>query len=328
MGHYLLGIDVGGTNTKIGLFSVEGQLCARRSFPTRETGDRSCYSNLVVQLNELVAAHNATLADIAAVGVALPGTIDEAATLALCPNLDLDLQFYTANLRLLIPGIPLVVLNDANAAAVGEGWQGCAVGIDDFLMVTLGTGVGGGIVQSGKPYFGNHGAAGEIGHLCVCPTESEACSCGRRGCLEQYASGSGIVRRVRRKLDGKTEKRRVPTSLAALEIITPKEVFDHARAGDVLASEAVAEFIHCLGFGLAQIACVIDPELIVVGGGLSASAPWYLDDLTQAFEMYALSACRKTPVVMAQLGNDCGIFGAAAYALDSISSTARDCKKH
>ena len=321
MREYLLGIDVGGTNTKVGLFSAEGQLCDNRSFPTRTTGDPLCFSDLMGACDAILASCSLARIDVSAIGIALPGIIDAHGLLLLCPNIDLDLRFYQDHLADFFPGICVAVLNDANAAALGERWQGSAAGVDDFLLVALGTGIGGGLVQGGVLCVGNHGAAGEIGHVCVCPTETEVCSCGRHGCLEQYASGTGLVHNARRRMEQEEGGKTTPSSLSYLATVTAKDVFDHARAGDVAAIAAVSDFTRFLGFGLAQIACVVDPGLIVVGGGLSVSAPWYLDDLVRAYRRYALPTCRDISLVAARLGSECGIFGAAAFAREALRSS-------
>ncbi|MEG2006499.1 MAG: ROK family protein [Raoultibacter sp.] len=323
MREYLLGIDVGGTNTKVGLFSAEGQLCDKRSFPTRTTGDPLCFSDLMGACDAILASCCLARIDVSAIGIALPGIIDAHGSLLLCPNIDLDLRSYQDHLADFFPGICVVVLNDANAAALGERWQGSAVGVDDFLLVTLGTGIGGGLVQGGVLCVGSHGAAGELGHVCVCPTETEMCSCGRYGCLEQYASGTGLVHNAHRQMT-REEGAQATSSLSCLATVTAKDVFDHARAGDRVALAAVSDFVRFLGFGLAQIACVVDPRLIVVGGGLSASAPWYLDDLVCAYRRYALPICQDTSLAAAQLGGECGIFGAAAFAREALRSSMGD----
>ncbi|MEG2368814.1 MAG: ROK family protein [Raoultibacter sp.] len=317
MGGALLGIDMGGTTTKLGLFSCEGNLCAKSDFVTRSTSDPRCFPALAQALDALLESCGGACRDIVALGIAVPAVVDAAGLLGLCTNIDLDLESYTSFLASSFPGASFAVLNDASAAAKGEAWRGAAVGVDDFILVTLGTGIGAGIVVGGTSLGGAHGAAGEIGHLRVCFTETEVCGCGQRGCLEQYASATGVVRMARRLL---RDTSKAPSSLACVDDLTAKEVFDHARAGDALAEAVVGDFAEALGFGLAQISCVFDPSLIVIGGGMSASASFYLPALTAAYRRHALSVCAQTPLVAAHLGNDCGIYGAALHALKALES--------
>ena len=204
-------------------------------------------------------------------------------------------------------GFPVKVLNDANAAALGEMWLGGGKGHDNVVFVTLGTGVGGGIIVGGKLLSGVHGAGGEIGHIKVNPHETVVCGCGKKGCLEQYASATGIVRKAKALLN-ESDK---PSALREFENVSAKNVFDCAKAGDELALEVVAFFGRTLGRALACISCVCDPEIFVIGGGVSAAGEIILDTLRDVFVANAFPASEGTDFALASLGNDAGICGAA-----------------
>ena len=204
-------------------------------------------------------------------------------------------------------GFPVKVVNDANAAALGELWQGSGKGYENVVFVTLGTGVGGGIIVGGKLLRGGHGAGGEIGHLKINPEETVVCGCGKKGCLEQYTSATGVVRTAKRVL---AESDR-PSSLRNYEKVSAKAVFDEAKNGDALANEIVDEFGRALGYGLSIISCVCDPEVFVIGGGVSRAGQIILDRTEENFRRNAFPACEQTRFALAQLGNDAGIYGCA-----------------
>lgn len=190
-------------------------------------------------------------------------------------------------------------------------WQGGGKGHSNLVMVTLGTGVGGGIILNGKMLFGVNGAGGEIGHICVDDSETETCGCGNKGCLEQYTSATGVVRLAGRAMAASDKK----STLRELKAVTAKDVFDAAKAGDELALEIVDTQARILGRALAQIACVVDPEIFVIGGGVSKAGSILTDSVKKYFEHYAFHACRQTKFALAQLGNDAGIYGSACSIL-------------
>ena len=238
-------------------------------------------------------------ADGAAIGV--PGAVLPDGTVNRCVNLGWGVcrpgDEFTA-----LSGIPCRMANDANAAALGEQWRGGGVGYGSILMVTLGTGVGGGIVYGGELLTGAHGAGGEIGHICVVPTEEEACTCGNHGCLEQYCSATGIARLARK---------------AGLGELTAKDVFDRAGAGDPVALSVVETACDLLGRGIAASCAVFDPEAVVLGGGVSKAGEFLRIRVEQAFRRYAFHACRETRICLATLGNDAGIYGMARLAMQA-----------
>ena len=203
-------------------------------------------------------------------------------------------------------GLKVKVGNDANVAGLGEMWQGGGKGSKDVIMVTLGTGVGGGIIVDGHVVAGYNGAGGEIGHITVNHDEIEPCNCGQYGCLEQYTSATGIVRMAKRKL-AKTQD---ATKLRDYKDITAKDIFDVAKEGDEVALGLVDEVGEILGSTLSNIACVTNPEVIVIGGGVSKAGQILIDTIQKHFKESCFHACRDTRFELAQLGNDAGIYGA------------------
>lgn len=285
--HY--GIDIGGTTVKIGRFE-NGLLAEKFEIPTdTRQGGKNILSDIAAVLGPADAA-----------GLAVPGPVTENGLVNGCVNLGWGV-FSPAEALTALTGIPARCCNDANAAALGEQWQGGGRGYRDVLMVTLGTGVGAGLVLDGRLLPGSHGAAGELGHLCVEPGETLPCSCGGRGCLEQYASATGLVR-----LAGE----------AGLGPISAKELFDLARAGQETALQLVDTACEKLGRGLAMACCAFDPEIIVLGGGVSRAGEFLRLRVETWFQKYAFHACRSTPLVLATLGNDAGIYGAARLVME------------
>jgi glucokinase len=209
-------------------------------------------------------------------------------------------------------GLPVAVTNDANAAALGEMWKGA--GSKDMILVTLGTGVGGGLIVDGKLLIGAHGSGGEIGHLCVEPQEVETCGCGKHGCIEQYASATGIVRLARKKMQHETRS----TLLAGKEVLTAKDVFDAVKEQDVVAIEIAQQFGQYLGYALANLAVVLDPSVIVIGGGVSKAGEVLLSFIEEPYQKAAFFANHDVKFRLAQLGNDAGMYGVAKLVLDAI----------
>lgn len=284
--HKYIGIDIGGTTCKVGLFS-ETELLSRWEIPTDKS--RNILADIIRTLPEHITS--------AAIGV--PGAVMPDGTVNRCVNLGWDIcrpaEEFTAQ-----TGIPCRIENDANLAALGEQWRGGGRGADSLLFVTLGTGVGGGLIRNGSLISGAHGAAGEIGHLCVNPAETEPCSCGRRGCLEQYCGAAGIVR-----LAGK----------AGIRADSSKAVFTLAEEGNAAALSVVDSVCALLGQALANICAVFDPEAVILGGGISAAGEFLRARVESSFRCAAFHACRNTPVRLAELGGDAGIYGAAKLAM-------------
>lgn len=307
---FTLGIDLGGTATKVGLFTPIGNLIERIDYRTPSHDFDALLRDTCDQLEGLLARNGADPAAVTSIGVAVPAIVRDDGVLDLCVNVDLDLERFKECLHRLMPAASVAAINDANAAALGEVWQGGQRGVRDLVLVTLGTGIGAGIICDGALLLGHGGAAGEIGHLCIDPDESEPCNCGNLGCLEQYASGRALVQMVGHSIaQGKASLLGSGLEYGA------KEVFDAAKAGDDVAQQAVDVFTGKLALALAQVACVLAPDVIVLGGGLSGSADVYIERLRAVYAAHAFSACRETPIVCASLGNSAGIYGATYHAM-------------
>lgn len=312
MKNYVFGIDVGGTTVKCGLFRNDGTLLEKWEIPTRteNNGDRILPDVAEAVLNKM-KEKNISKEDVAGVGIDVPGPVNEKGEIAVAVNLNWGYKDIVGELGSALGGIPVKAANDANAAALGEMWGGGGRGTRNLIMVTLGTGVGGGIIVDGKIVAGTHGAGGEIGHACVDPGETEVCNCGNYGCLEQMASATGIVRLAKRYLasyEGKT--------VLNPQDISAKAVYDALKDGDKAAEAIVEKVSEYLGNALAVFACVTDPEVIVIGGGVSKAGQILIDYIRKYYRRDAFLSCKETPIVLAELGNDAGIYGAAKLALD------------
>lgn len=305
-----VGVDVGGTSVKEGLFTEEGALIARTSVPTPPLIDSAGYDAVCSGIDQLVAEANATVDNVYGIGLAVPCPVPADGEIRLQANIQLNAPGLMRSLESHCPHASVKFGNDANAAAMGELWRGSARGKSSMVMVTIGTGVGGGVVVGGDVVEGFVGAGGEIGHLCLNPDEERVCGCGGKGHLEQYASATGIVTSYR---DECAKRGIEPVDLAGPS--DSRAVFEALAAGDEAAAAAVSTMCEYLGRALAIIAAVVDPEAFVLGGGVSNSASQYLDELYAAYRRYAITVCADTPIEIASLGNDAGIFGAAYMAL-------------
>ena len=313
MSNYVFGVDIGGTTVKIGLFTVQGELLDKWEITTRtDEGGKYILGDIAESIEDKITEKLLDKSDIAGVGMGVPGPVKEDGTVLKCVNLGWGI-FNVAQELGKILNLPVKAGNDANMAALGEMWQGGGKGYKDIVMVTLGTGVGGGIILGGKMLSGVNGAGGEIGHIQVNEAENEVCGCGRKGCLEQYTSATGIVRTTNMTLNS-TDK---PSSLRNVQYISAKEVFDAAKNGDELAAQLVDKHGRCLGKALAQIACVVDPEVFVIGGGVSKAGDIIIDTTAKYFYENAFHACKKTKFTLATLGNDAGIYGGACLILNN-----------
>ena len=252
---------------------------------------------------------NIRKSEVDGIGIGIPAPVMEDGVVQKTANLGWGYKEVTREMKELT-GLPVAAGNDANMAALGEMWLGAGKGQKNMIMVTLGTGVGGGVIVNGKPLAGSHGAGGEIGHFCVNEEETETCGCGNTGCLEQYASATGISSLARRRL----ERDDSPSSLRGSEI-SAKAVFDALKEGDAVAKEIVEEFGSYLGHALAAIAVITDPSVIVIGGGVSKAGEILLEYVEKYFHEKAFFANQDTRFVLAQLGNDAGICGAAKLIL-------------
>ena len=312
MKKYGFGVDVGGTTIKMGFFETSGRLISKWEIKTNtEDGGENILSDIALAIDNKLAQEAISKNEVQGVGIGVPGPVRSDGVVNGCVNLGWGVVDVASELGKLT-GLPVKVGNDANVAALGEMWQGGGKGSKDVIMVTLGTGVGGGIICDGKMVAGFHGAGGEIGHITVNKEEIEPCNCGQYGCLEQYTSATGIVRMAKRKLNRSTEE----TSLRKFEELTAKDIFDEAKAGDSIAKELVEELGNILGSTLSNIACVADPEIIVIGGGVSKAGEILIETIQRHFIEGCFHACKNTKFVLASLGNDAGIYGCMQMILD------------
>ncbi len=310
---YCFGIDIGGTTVKIGLVAEDGEIVTRWEIPTRKGNEPTgLLEDVRASLEDCLAERSIAKEDILGIGMAAPGPVTEDGVLHGCVNIgwgDVDLD----DLAEKVIGIsPVRIGNDARVAALGEAVYGAGKGAKSMLMVTLGTGVGGGVVQEGRILTGESGVAGEIGHMTIDPYETISCNCGKKGCLEQYASATGMVRTAERFIKERTE---VVSVLRLCGEITAKKLWDAAKEGDELADEITDAVCDRLGIALANASYLVDTEIIVIGGGVCAAGEFLLDKLRPAYQRQVFSHSRKKKFALAKLGNDAGIQGAAALIL-------------
>ena len=311
MKEYCFGIDVGGTTVKMGLFRVDGELLEKWEIPSRtENEGKAILPDIAEAVQKKLEERGIEKDSVTGIGIGVPGPINAEGIVPHTANLGWGYKEVTRELTELT-GLVSKGGNDANVAALGEMWKGAAAGHKSGVMVTLGTGVGGGIIVDGKCLVGAHGAGGEIGHLCVNYQETETCGCGKKGCLEQYASATGITRLANMRL-AKDEK---PSTLRNVAEMSAKEVFDAVKAGDEVAIEIATEFGKYLGHALANLAAACDPAVIVIGGGVSKAGEVLLDYIKGPFKEMAFFADKDTEFALAELANDAGICGAAKLVL-------------
>ena len=307
---YCMGVDIGGTSVKLGLFETEGKLLDKWEITTRKEnhGEQilpDVAASILGKLEEKKIQREA----VAGVGMGIPAPVDSEGVVQQTANVGWGYKEVTRELSELLDGMRVEAGNDANVAAMGEMWLGAGRGEKNLVMVTLGTGVGGGVIVDGRMIVGHHGAGGEIGHICVNREEEDACGCGLHGCLEQYASATGIAKLARKALSGEHEETVLHGEPSA------KDVFDAVKAGDALATRIADEFGRYLGGALASIAVVADPAVFVIGGGVSKAGPVLIPFVEKAFREKAFFANKDTKIVLAELGNDAGICGAARLIL-------------
>ncbi|MBO6133165.1 MAG: ROK family glucokinase [Lachnospiraceae bacterium] len=318
MGKYVFGIDVGGTSVKFGLFEVDGSngnLIEKWSIPTRtEDSGSHILPDIADSIKNKISEKSYGLDEIIGAGIGLPGPVDDKGIIRKAVNLYWKEDFNVEErLSGLLDGMKVKATNDANAAALGEAWAGSAKNAMNVLMITLGTGVGGGIVINGKVYAGTTGAAGEVGHIMIERDFEEKCNCGNAGCLEQFASATGMVRVGRRMLSETAD----PSPLRERrDRLTAKDIWDAAKDGDSMGLKIAGEIGRYLGEGLAIIATVLNPEVIVIGGGVSAAGKIVLESVEKHFKKHIFHASAGTKIVLASLGNDGGIYGTAKLLID------------
>ena len=307
---YCFGVDIGGTTVKLGLFTTEGEIVDKWEIKTRtENQGEAVLPDIAAALNEKLEEKQIPKDEVEGIGVGVPAPVDSEGVVQNTATLGWGYKEVKREMEEL-SGMKAEIGNDANVAALGEMWLGAGKGRKNIIMVTLGTGVGGGIIIDGKPLVGAHGAGGEIGHLCVNYEETDHCGCGNTGCLEQYASATGITRLANIRL-AKDDK----ASVLRGQEVSAKTVFDAVKADDEVAKEIAEEFGKYLGHAMANLAAVADPSAIVIGGGVSKAGEVLLQYVEKNFKEKAFFANKDTEFVLATLGNDAGICGAAKLIL-------------
>ena len=282
MKKYIFGVDLGGTTVKMGLFLSSGELLHTWEIPTRtEKGGKYILGDIADSVIETLREREISKDDVEGIGIGVPGPVGADGTVFKCVNLGWGV-FNVADRLQELTGLKVKAGNDANVAALGEMWQGGGKGCHSIVMITLGTGIGGGIILNGEILSGTNGAAGEVGHIPVWDDETEMCGCGKRGCLEQYGSATGIVRVAKRYLKAHDE----PSILRQYDDFTAKEVCDAAKENDAIAIEILDLVGKTLGKALACISCVVNTEAFVIGGGVSRAGSVLLDPIEKYFKEY------------------------------------------
>ena len=309
---YGFGVDLGGTTVKIAYFDETGNLLTKWEIPTvTENSGSQILPDIAAAVQDFLAQQGVDKANIIGIGIGVPGPVDGQGVVNKCINLGWGVFNIRKQLEELT-GLPVRAGNDANVAALGESWKGGGEGCSNMVMATLGTGVGGGIIVEGKPVNGVHGAAGEIGHLVLDHKETELCNCGKRGCVEQYCSATGIVRLAKKYL----QENPADSVLRSVENLTCKDVFDAGKAEDAAALEILEQVYEYMGRFLANVCCTVDPEVVVLGGGVSKAGQPLLEGAKRYFDRYIFHASRDIRFALATLGNDAGAYGAFKLVLD------------
>ena len=306
-----IGIDLGGTNIKGAVVNEQGEIIRQSTCPTHaEQGAEAVTATIADMIRDLAKGE-----DIAGVGLGCPGTVDDnCGTVVYACNLGW-INYDVRSALKKMTGFSVRLVNDANAAALAEVVAGAAKGAQSAVMVTLGTGVGGGIVIEGQLLHGAHGSGAELGHMVLNRDETAVCGCGKRGCVEQYCSASGIVRMAKLALEASDEE----SSLRSLDKMTCKDIFDAGRAGDKLALAVLDQYYAYMGEFLANVCNVVNPEVVVLGGGVSKAGTVLLDGLRPYFHKYVFHAAANVEFALAALGNDAGAYGAFKLALDAYT---------
>ena len=310
---YGFGVDLGGTTVKIAFFDKTGTMLDKWEIPT-VTADNGAQILPDIAASVLKYLDNKKISkeEILGIGIGVPGPVDDDGNVNRCTNLGWGV-FNIHQALGELTGLAIKAGNDANVAALGEAWKGGAVGCDNMVLATFGTGVGGGIVVNGKPINGVHGAAGEIGHLTLERDETEMCTCGKYGCAEQYCSATGIVRLAKKRLALDEQ----PSILRTIEPLTCKDVFDAGNQKDALALEVLEKVYAYMGQFLASVCCVTDPDVVVLGGGVSKAGQPLLEGAKRYFDKYIFHASASIRFALAMLGNDAGAYGAFKLILDA-----------
>jgi len=292
---YGFGVDLGGTTVKIAVFTEGGEMLTKWEIPTvTENDGAGILPDIADAVLGYLEKENMTRSEVLGIGIGVPGPVDETGFVPACDNLGWRNTNVVGELESLT-GLPVKAGNDANLAALGECWKGS--GCDNMVLVTLGTGVGGGIILNGKPLVGKNGAAGEIGHLVMNRKETLVCGCGKTGCAEQYCSATGLVR-------------------MAKDFESAKAVFDAAANGDEQANAVLETYYALLAELIANVCIVLNPEKVVIGGGVSKAGQPLLDGISRHFAKYIYHSSKDVEFALATLGNDAGAYGAFRLLLN------------
>lgn len=309
---YGFGVDLGGTTVKIAYFDQEGTLLNKWEIPTViDNSGSQILPDIAASIRQFLDAHCIDCSQILGIGIGVPGPIGRDGVVNKCVNLHWD-TFNLKDALHKLTGFSIAAGNDATVAALGECWKGGGQGCKNMVMATLGTGVGGGIVVDGSVILGAHGAGGEVGHMIINRDETEPCNCGNRGCVEQYCSATGIVRLARKHLCSTD----IPSSLRSLQELTCKDIFDAGKAGDAAALEILEQVYAYMAEFIANLCCVMDPDVVVLGGGVSKAGAPLLEGVRRHFAKYPFQSASGVQFALAELGNDAGTYGAFKLVLD------------
>ena len=308
-----IGVDVGGTSVKLGMFTRTGNLIKKWEIPTdRENNCANVLPDVAASVRKTLEEEGFSLEDVVGVGLGVPGPVQPTGYVEVCVNLHWKDRYPGRELSELLDGVRVEAGNDANVAALGEAWKGGGGGADDAVMFTLGTGVGGGVIVNGKIITGKHGLGGELGHMHVRDEETEFCNCGGKGCLEQIASATGIVReakRILKKSDADSKMRQLG------DLLTARDVCDLGRDGDPLADEVMETVSRYLGLAISHVEMTVDPDVFIIGGGVSRAGSYLLEKIRKYYNDYTTLSRNHGNVVLAALGNDAGIYGAVRLVM-------------
>jgi len=311
---YGFGIDLGGTTVKLAYFDETGTMLDKWEIPTVTAGGgKQILPDIAAAIRQYMTANRIADTAILGLGIGVPGPVNGQGVVNKCINLGWGV-FNIAEELSGLTGFPVKAGNDANVAALGEFWKGGGKGCDNMVFVTLGTGVGGGIVVEGKLLHGAHGSGAELGHMVLNRNETIPCNCGKYGCVEQYCSATGIVRLAKEYLDSHDAS----STLKAVDNLTCKDIFDAAKTGDEAAAQILEQVYAYLGEFLGNVCSVVNPEMVVIGGGVSKAGQVLIDGVLPYFHKYVFHAASGAEFALASLGNDAGAYGAFKLALDAF----------
>ncbi len=314
MKKYCFGVDVGGTTIKIGFFNTDGTMLDKWEIKTNtDNFGENILGDICESLEKKIIEQGVSLDEIEGVGIGLPGPVLADGTVLQCVNLGWGTYNVADTFSEMFHDIKVKAGNDANVAALGENWKGGGKNYKDIVMITLGTGVGGGVIINNQILTGYNGGAGEIGHMHMNDDETDFCNCGGKGCLEQYASATGVVRLAKKYMSETKETTRMSEFG---NDITAKDVFDLAKEGDEGAKAVVAKMGNYLGKAMAHVAVTVNPQAFIIGGGVSKAGKILIDAIKLTYREHCFAACGDAAVHLAELGNDAGMYGAAALVLD------------